>query len=190
MTSGALPSYAGRARSSRRGRCAGSAATLQGKRRESADVKSPGLGTLIHECLFPGVALPSPRPLRAAQVACALFGIAAIDMKHGAMMRSYAWLVAYLLILDVVWHHFWAERLLRNYTGVREAQEMWWGLMVANTNKVCGFGMELATAIMRLCSLPVWFLLWHNGHLEGNAQVGFQGYSSLEHLKHSGGSTL
>jgi hypothetical protein len=52
-----------------------------------------------------------------------LFGIVAVDLKHGPMMRSYAWLVSYLLILDVVWHHFWAERLLRNYTGVRQGGE-------------------------------------------------------------------
>ena len=34
--------------------------------------------------------------------------------------------------------------MLRNYTGVREEHEMWWGEMVRNTNKICGFGMELA----------------------------------------------
>jgi hypothetical protein len=79
-----------------------------------------------------GPASPPPPPLRcvAAQVACALFGIVAVDTKHGPMMRSYSWLVTYLLMLDVVWHHFWAERLLRNYTGVREENEMWWGLAV------------------------------------------------------------
>ena len=70
------------------------------------------------------------------------------------MMRSYSWLLTFLLVMDVTWHHFWAERLLRNYTGVREEHEMWWGLMVANTNKLCGFGMEMVAGTLRLVSLP------------------------------------
>ena len=134
--------------------------------------------------------------LCAAQVACALFGIVAVDIKHGPMMRSYAWLVAFLLTLDTAWHHFWAERLLRNYTGVREEHEMWWGIMVANTNKVCGFGMEIGAAILRLLSLPVWYLLWHGGYISGNAiGGGYENYSAIpaasahgfpEHLKPPG----
>ena len=85
-----------------------------------------GCLTMVYGTIHPG------------QVACALFGIVAVDLKHAPMMRSYAWLVTFLLLLDVIWHHFWAERLLRNYTGVKEENEMWWGLMVANTNKLCG----------------------------------------------------
>ena len=40
-------------------------------------------------------------------VACALFGIVAMDLKRASLMQTYSWLLAYLLILDVVWHHFW-----------------------------------------------------------------------------------
>ena len=98
------------------------------------------------------------------------------SLKHAPMMRSYAWLITFLLVLDTVWHHFWAERLLRNYTGVRE--EMWWGSMVNNTNKVCAFGMELAAATLRLLSLPVWYLLWNGGYLSGNTIGGMSAYET------------
>ena len=77
-------------------------------------------------------------------------------------------------------YHFWAERLLRNYTGVREENEMWWGLMVANTNKVCGFGMELCAGLLRLCSLPVWFLLWNGDYLAGGSGGRAQGYEMVK----------
>ena len=49
---------------------------------------------------------------------------------------AYASLLVFLVALDVTWHEFWAERLKRNYTGVREDAEMWGGVMVANTNKI------------------------------------------------------
>ena len=82
----------------------------------------------------------------------------------------------------MIWHHFWAERLLRNYTGVKEDQEMWWGMMVANTNKFCGFGMEMVCGFLRLVSIPIWFMLWNGSYLAGNANgegpivSGDQGY--------------
>jgi hypothetical protein len=116
-----------------------------------------GCLTMVYGTIHPG------------QVACALFGIVAVDLKHAPMMRSYAWLVTFLLLLDVIWHHFWAERLLRNYTGVKEEKEMWWGLMVANTNKFCGFGMEMVCGFLRLASVPIWFMLWNGNYLSGSA---------------------
>jgi hypothetical protein len=119
-----------------------------------------GCLTMVYGTIHPG------------QVACALFGIVAIDLRHAPLMRSYAWLVTFLLVLDIVWHHFWAERLLRNFTGVQENQEMWWGLMVANTNKVCGFGMELVCGILRLLSIPLWFMLWNGSYLAGHPNGG------------------
>ena len=127
-----------------------------------------GCLTMVYGTIHPG------------QVACALFGLVALDLRSGPLMRSYATLVVYLLVLDVVWHHFWAERLLRNYTGVREENEMWWGLMVANTNKVCGFGMELCAGLLRLCSLPVWFLLWNGDYLAGGSGGRAQGYEMVK----------
>lgn len=118
-------------------------------------------------------------------MACALFGIVAVDTKHGPMMRSYSWMVTYLLILDVVWHHFWAERLLRNFTGVREEKEMWWGLMVANTNKICGFGMEFTSGNLRLLSLPVWYMLWQGGYLgSSSTSAGFDNYAAIPASSH------
>ena len=94
-------------------------------------------------------------------MACALFGIVAVDLRHGPMLRTYASLLVFLVALDVTWHEFWAERLKRNYTGVREDAEMWWGVMVANTNKICGFAMEMAGAITRGVSLLIWGVLWY-----------------------------
>jgi len=111
------------------------------------------------------------------QVACALFGIVAVDLRHGPMLRTYVSLLVFLLALDVVWHEFWAERLLRNYTGVREDSEMWWGVMVANTNKICGFAMEMAGAVTRGTSLLVWAALWYGDHLSGNGTT--VGYASI-----------
>lgn len=126
-----------------------------------------GCLTMVYGTIHPG------------QVACALFGIVAIDLKHGPMMRSYSWLLTFLLVMDVTWHHFWAERLLRNYTGVREEHEMWWGLMVANTNKLCGFGMEMVAGTLRLVSLPVWFMLWNGDYLSGDGMGRATGYEMI-----------
>ena len=97
-----------------------------------------GCLTMVYGTIHPG------------QVACALFGLVALDLRSGPLMRSYATLVVYLLVLDVVWHHFWAERLLRNYTGVREENEMWWGLMVANQQ-----GVRLRHGAVRGAAAPV-----------------------------------
>ena len=105
-------------------------------------------------------------------MACALFGIVAVDLRHGPMLRTYASLLVFLVALDVTWHEFWAERLMRNYTGVREDAEMWWGVMVANTNKICGFAMEMAGAITRGVSLLIWGVLWYGDHLSGSPYYG------------------
>jgi hypothetical protein len=76
--------------------------------------------------------------------------------------------------------------------GLREGDEMWWGLMVANTNKICGFGMELAAGSLRLLSLPVWGLLWHGGYLGSNLLHSYAAIPSSgnfpEHLKPPGPS--
>ena len=118
-------------------------------------------------------------------MACALFGIVAVDLHHGPMLRTYASLLVFLVALDVTWHEFWAERLMRNYTGVREDAEMWWGVMVANTNKICGFAMEMAGAITRGVSLLIWGVLWYGDHLSGTAAMagGGGGYASIPESK-------
>ena len=118
-------------------------------------------------------------------MACALFGIVAVDLRHGPMLRTYASLLVFLVALDVTWHEFWAERLMRNYTGVREDAEMWWGVMVANTNKICGFAMEMAGAITRGVSLLIWGVLWYGDHLSGAPIMagGGRGYASIPESK-------
>ena len=99
--------------------------------------------------------------------ACALFGIVAVDLKHAPMMRSYAWLVTFLLLLDVIWHHFWAERLLRNYTGVKEEKEMV-GADGGEHEQILRLRMEMVCGFLRLASVPIWFMLW-NGNYSGSA---------------------
>ena len=63
---------------------------------------------LIHDArYFPVLLYPGPdaRNLSAG-------GLTAADLGGRTLL-------VFLLALDVVWHEFWAERLLRNYTGVR-----------------------------------------------------------------------
>ena len=57
--------------------------------------------------------------------------------------------------------------------------------MVANTNKICGFAMEMAGAITRGVSLLIWGVLGYGDHLSGTAAMagGGGGYASIPESK-------